>query len=131
MNPREVAVAFVNAINEHNLERLASVITEDHVFIDGLDNRLEGRAAMVQAWQGYFKMVPDYVIRIETVLERDSDVALFGRAAGTYVRAQTLDPENRWEIPAAWLAEIRGEKVSVWRVFADNLPIRRLMGGEN
>ena len=131
MTPREVALAFVAAINEHNLDRLSTLMAEDHVFIDGLDNRLQGRDAMIQAWHGYFKMVPDYVIKIEQVLERENDVALFGRAAGTYVRNQILDSRNRWEIPAAWLAQIRAEKVSVWRVFADNLPIRRLMGAES
>jgi ketosteroid isomerase-like protein len=131
MTASEVAMTFVSAINEHNLERLASIMSEDHLFIDGLDNRIQGRAAMIRAWRGYFSVVPDYVIKIEKVLERENEVALFGRAAGTYVREQPIDSKNRWEIPAAWLAEIRGDQISVWRVFADNLPIRRLMGGES
>ena len=130
MKGSEVAMAFVAAINERSVERLSMVITEDHAFIDALDNRIEGRNSIVEAWRGYFSMVPDFEIKIEKLLERESEVALFGRAGGTYVRDGVVDPKNRWEIPAAWLAEVRGERVSVWRVFADNFPIRRLMGIE-
>jgi ketosteroid isomerase-like protein len=127
----EVAIAFVAAINEKNLEHLASLLADEHVFVDALDNRFEGKDSMIQAWRAYFEMIPDYEIKIEKLLEREGEVALFGRAAGTYSREQILDPSNRWEIPAAWLAEIRGEKISVWRVFADNFPVRRLMGMEH
>ena len=44
-------------------------------------------------------------------------------------RKPALRPENRWEIPAAWQANIRGERVAVWRVFADLEPVRRILGG--
>jgi limonene-1,2-epoxide hydrolase len=131
MTVSEVAMSFVAAINERSIDRLSKLITDDHRFIDALDNRIEGRNAIVKAWRGYFSMVPDYEIKIEKLLERESEVALFGRAGGTYVRDGIVDPKNRWEIPAALLAEVRGEQVSVWRVFADNFPLRRLMGIEH
>jgi ketosteroid isomerase-like protein len=130
MTPEEVARAFVSAINNHDLEYLASLMTDDHTFEDGLGHRTIGRNAMIAAWRGYFTMVPDYWIHIDRVIGGGGSVALFGRAGGTYVAPQqALDSANRWEIVAAWLAEIRGDKLAVWQVFADNLPMRRLMSG--
>jgi hypothetical protein len=85
---------------------------------------------MIEAWRGYFAIVPDYQVCVERLLEKGEDVALFGKAAGTHAPGSILDPKNRWEIPAAWLAEVRQERISVWRVFADNFPMRRLIGGE-
>jgi hypothetical protein len=105
-------------------------MTEDHVFIDALDGRLAGREAMIDAWTQYFAMVPDYWIRVENMLSSDGTVVAFGRAGGTFAPGRPIDPSRRWEIPAAWRAEVRGDRVAVWQVYADNLPIRRLMGVE-
>ena len=33
-----------------------------------------------------------------------------------------------WEIPAAWKAVVRDGLVAHWQVFADNQPVRKLMG---
>lgn len=130
MSPAEVAAAFVARINEHDLDGLTDLMTDDHVFIDALGNRLAGRDAMRAGWKEYFSIVPDYWIRVDTVLHRDRVMALFGRAGGTYTRGASKGPGGRWETPAAWQAEIRDTRVAVWRVYADNLPLRRLMGAE-
>lgn len=130
MTPEEVVRSFVAAINDHKLETLASLMTEDHVFVDGLGASVAGRSAMVAGWGAYFDTVPDCWIRIDRLISGGCAVALFGTAGGTYVASrQALDSANRWETPAAWLAEVRDNTVAVWRVFADNLPIRRLMTG--
>lgn len=58
--------AFVEAINSHDPDRIASVMTVDHVFIDASGMRHKGRDTMVQAWREYFGWFPDYEIQIET-----------------------------------------------------------------
>jgi hypothetical protein len=95
---------------------------------DALGNQLAGRDAMRAGWREYFSAVPDYWIRVETVLHVEGVVALFGRAGGSYAGRQSEAPPGRWEVPAAWQAEIRDSRVATWRVYADNLPLRRLMG---
>ena len=45
---------FVAAINEHDLDRLLGLMTEDHVFVDSGGATVRGREAMGGAWQGYF-----------------------------------------------------------------------------
>jgi len=36
--------------------------------------------------------------------------------------------ENFWEVPASWLAVVQGGLLAEWRVYADNQPLRKLMG---
>jgi ketosteroid isomerase-like protein len=130
MQPAEVATAFVARINEHDLVRLTELMTDDHVFIDALGNRVVGRAAMRSGWEHYFSMVPDYWIKIDRILEDGSVVALFGTAGGTYAGGSPGGQRGLWEVAAAWLTETRGSQLATWRVYADNLPMRRLMGLE-
>lgn len=128
MKPEEVVTAFVARINAHDPIALSDLMTDDHLFIDALDNRLSGRTAMLAAWRQYFAMVPDYWIRIDALFSSHQSVAAFGRAGGTYAPKAPVDPSHRWEVPAAWRAEVQGDRVTLWQVYADNLPIRRLMG---
>ena len=125
-----MVTAFVARINAHDPRALGDLMTEDHVFVDALDGRLAGREVMIDAWTQYFAMVPDYWIRVDSMLSSDGDVAAFGRAGGTFSPGRPIDPIRRWEIPAAWRAEVRGGRVAVWQIYADTLPIRRLMGIE-
>ena len=131
MVPSEIAAAFVARINSHDVDGLYELMTDDHVFLDALDGRGEGREAMRSGWKQYYSMVPDYWIKVDTMFEENGTVALFGRASGTYTGSIPKGQSGQWEIPAAWLAEIRDGRVAMWRVYADNLPMRRLMGLEH
>jgi ketosteroid isomerase-like protein len=130
MEPSEIARAFVSKINAHDVEGLGSLMTDEHTFVDALDNRAVGRPTMQAGWQAYFSMVPDYWIKVETVLQEGSTVALFGQAGGSYSASGGDSPKQRWQVPAAWLAEVKSDRVAVWRVYADNQPLRELMGQE-
>jgi ketosteroid isomerase-like protein len=130
MKPSEVAMAFVACINAHDVDGLCELMTEDHVFLDALDGRGEGREPIRTGWKQYYSMVPDYWIKVDTIFEKSETVAMFGSASGTYAGNLPQGQSGQWEIPAAWLAEIRDGRVAMWRVYADNLPMRRLMGLE-
>ena len=130
VTPKKTFEAFVEKINAQDPDGLAELMSEDHTFIDALAYKVVGREAMRKGWIGYFSMVPDYWIECEIVLSRGSTVAAFGRAGGTYVHDGILRPENRWEVPAAWLAVTRRGKIVEWRVYADNEPIRGIMARE-
>ncbi|MGD1149075.1 MAG: nuclear transport factor 2 family protein [Thermoanaerobaculaceae bacterium] len=130
MRPAEVAAEFVARINAHDVAGLSELMTDDHAFVDALDNRGVGRKAMRVGWQQYLALVPDYWIKVDTILQDGGNVALFGRAGGTYAGVIPEGQSGRWEVPAAWLAKVRDDRVAMWRVYADNLPMRRLMGVE-
>jgi ketosteroid isomerase-like protein len=51
MHPTEVVLDFLERINQHNADRLAELMTEDHVFIDSLGNTVSGREKMRHGWR--------------------------------------------------------------------------------
>ena len=101
MTPIEVAHAFRDAINRRNPGELAAWMTEDHVLVDSLGNRVSGKEKMVPAWTGYFRMVPDYSITVEETFSAGDTVVMLGTAQGTWSPDGELRPENRWNTPAA------------------------------
>ncbi|MGA2809000.1 MAG: nuclear transport factor 2 family protein [Terracidiphilus sp.] len=122
-----VARAFVRAINRQDLEGLAALMAPEHRFVDSLGAVVEGREAVLAAWAGYFRMVPDYSIAVEETLCDGAIVVMLGVAQGTYALAGELKVENRWETPAAFRAFVEDGLVAEWRVYADNEPIRQKM----
>ncbi len=124
----DVALEFVDRINRHEVAGLAALMTEDHLFIDGLGQEVRGREQMEKGWLGYLAWFPDYSIQVDDALSRGNVVALFGTAQGTYAVNGNLLAEAHWEIPAAWKAVVRDGRVSEWRVYADNEPVWKIMG---
>ena len=116
MNPEEVFMLFVTAINRHDMQALTALMAADHIFIDSVGRRVEGAVSMEAGWRGYFAMCPDYWIRTNNVMAEDSTVLAVGDAGGS------IDGVA-WQTPAAWKAVIREDKVEEWRVFADNKPV--------
>jgi ketosteroid isomerase-like protein len=106
---------------------MLELMTDDHALVDSLGSKFVGKPNMSKAWEGYFRMVPDYSITVDENLVHDSVVVMLGTAQGTYAPGGKLVPENRWSTPAVWRAVIRGSLVAEWRVYGDNEPIRRIM----
>lgn len=118
---------FEQLINSQKAEAVCSLLTEDSAFIDSLGNRVEGLARLRGAWDGYFKMVPDYTISHEEIFANGNTVAMLGSAQGTYAPDTHIKKENFWKVPAAWKAVVKNGKIALWQVFADNEPIRAIM----
>jgi ketosteroid isomerase-like protein len=125
--PEAVAQTFVRAINRHDVDALLALMSAEHCFIDSLGNQMEGLEKLRNAWTGYFRMVPDYAVAIDETLADGPVVVMLGMAQGTFTRDGKLLPENRWETPIALRAFVEEGKVTEWRLFADNEPIRKVM----
>jgi ketosteroid isomerase-like protein len=116
MTTRETVLAFVDAINAHDVTRIVGVAALDHQFVDAFGeatpaDRLEA------AWTGYFRFMPHYGIEVETLVVDGETAALFGAAWGGLDAA---DPSSRsWRRPCAWRAEVRSGKIRLWQVYAD------------
>ncbi|MFI5171240.1 MAG: nuclear transport factor 2 family protein [Chitinophagales bacterium] len=110
---------FVELINDHDAEGLASLMSGDHKFIDAAGNTFSGKENMVEGWKMYFKTFPDYWIEIETVTEKENEVYGFGWVSATHSGHISGDSNNFFKIPAAFRALIEGEKVKIWQVYAD------------
>jgi len=129
--PVDVALAFLGRINAHDVEGLCALMTEDHILMDGLGARSEGREMMRKGWSLYFSCFPDYRVSHEDVLSRGSTVLLTGSAEGTFAREGKLPAENHGRVPAAWKAVVRVGRIAEWHVYADNQPARKIMGWDN
>ena len=119
----KVVLDFVHAINSANVDKICSLMTVDHLFIDSQDNRMTGRENMKQAWIEYFELFPDYKIEINEVLQRDSLLCILGYASGTYKNLKNKNNSNYWRIPAAWTAILIDNQIKVWQVYADNIAV--------
>jgi len=115
-----VFLAFVDAVNEHDLATLGNLMTADHVFIDSLGNQIESAATTEGGWRDYFEMCPDYWIEAADVFVDDAMVLAAGRAGGTIDGVE-------WQTPAAWKAIVRDGRVAQWQVFADNAPVYEIL----
>ena len=106
---------------------MAELMTEEHRFVDSLENVVEGRDRMRAAWKGYFAMVPDYTITVDETYCDWPVVVMLGKAQGTYAADGRTSAENSWETPVALRARVEGGKLADWQVYADNEPMRQLM----
>jgi ketosteroid isomerase-like protein len=121
------AQQLVAAINRHDVDALAALLTEEHRFIDSLGVVVVGRHALREGWRQYLRLVPDYHIEVERVLSEGPLVVLLGQARGTYTTDGTLEARNAWHTPGAWRAQVHEGLIAEWQVYADNEPIRRCM----
>jgi ketosteroid isomerase-like protein len=128
-DPDHIVIKFVNEINRHDVDAILALSAPDFVFVDSLGHEVRGPERMREAWKAYFEMFPDYRVVIREHLSVGAEVALFGTASGTLAVGGTLPHEGHWSLPAAWRAVVRDRHVAEWRVYADNEPVRRILGG--
>jgi ketosteroid isomerase-like protein len=111
----ETVQAFVDCINTHDVEGLAALMSDDHVFIDAQGNKVRGKEAMTAGWHGYFEWFPDYRIEISDVFQNDEMLAMFGFAGGSLKG----NADAKWRLPAAWKTIVKNGRVAFWQVYAD------------
>jgi ketosteroid isomerase-like protein len=113
---------FVARINAHDPAEIAGMCTVDHVFIDSLGSRLSGRERLKQAWTGYFALLPDYHIEVESAASRGTLGLACGFASATHAVSQ-----KTWRIPASWRAVAKDQQIAEWQFYADNKPVYELL----
>jgi uncharacterized protein (TIGR02246 family) len=101
------ALRFNERINEQDVEGLAKLMTDDHVFIDSEGNSTKGRETMKNGWKEFFKKYPDYRNVLTCVTVQGDAVVMVGYSMCSY---KPLDGPN------TWIAKISGRKVSEWKV---------------
>ncbi len=124
---KEIALKFIEAINSGKASELEDLMTEDHIFVDAGDGRLQGKANMKQAWITYFKMFPDYKIEINDITEGGSVIGIFGYASGTYKGLKDKTNSNYYRTPASWKAIIQNRKVKHWQVYCESKKIEDIV----
>jgi len=119
MNNKEIVNSFIKAINDHDVDKIYDLMSEDHIFIDGSGDKYVGKTGMKEGWQKYYEMFPDYIVEITDIVENDSIIGLFGYASGTYKNLINKLNSNFWKIPASWKAIVENNKIKHWQVYCD------------
>jgi uncharacterized protein (TIGR02246 family) len=128
MTPAEAVLQFIEAINTQDVELLVELMTPDHVFVDSSGREVRGRDKLREPWQEYFRSIPDYQVTVDETVASGSTVVVLGLASGTCEIDGNMTPENRWQIPSAWRARVKGGRISEWQVYADQAPVREILG---
>jgi len=114
-----VANAFNDSINARDLDALAALMTDDHAFVDTEGVAVQGKAACVDAWRGFFEQFPDYRNTFEHLRAWGDQVVIVGFSSCSFA---PLDG------PALWQADVRDERVARWQVFEDTPAPRAPLG---
>lgn len=126
MTPTEVAIAFVDAINSKDVERLADLMTSDHKFIDGDGSEHVGKEQMKVGWKEHLELIPDLTLSISEHFEKNDTVVLLGWSSGTIIQNGELKPENSWRVPCAWRVLVESKKVAVWQLYANQCALHEI-----
>jgi ketosteroid isomerase-like protein len=102
------ALRFNEKINQRDLEGLAELMTDDHMFIDNSGETTKGKDVMKDGWRDFFNKYPDYRNIITCVTAQDNVVVMVGYSTCSY---KPLDGPN------IWTARISDGLISEWRVY--------------
>jgi len=116
---KAMVIRFVKAINDHDVNEIVNLMSEDYIFIDGQDHKSVGKKGMKEGWEGYYALFPDYKIEISDITENESVIGLFGYVNATYKNLTNKLNSNFWRIPASWKAMVENNKIKHWQVYCD------------
>jgi ketosteroid isomerase-like protein len=116
---RNTILEFIDHINKHDLEGIAGMLSDDHIFIDAYNNSVTGKDNMKASWKVYFEWFPDYTIETCDIIQGGSCTAVFGFANGTYHNMHNHEKTNHFHLPAAWRVIVENDKIKQWQVYSD------------
>jgi ketosteroid isomerase-like protein len=112
---KEVVLAFVEAINRGDLDRLAAMMADGFEFVDVLGRR-DGVATGMEKrafWDGYLSAFPAYRIRVRHLLSSGDEIAVIGTTRRSHV-----PPEIELQSTLAWVARVADGLITHWRIYA-------------
>jgi ketosteroid isomerase-like protein len=124
---KAIVTRFVKAINDHDVNEIVNLMSDDHTFIDAMDNKSVGKKGMKEAWAGYYELFPDYLLEISDITENESVIGLFGYVNATYKNLTNELNSNFWRIPASWKAIVDNNKVKHWQVYCDYTDLLKII----
>jgi ketosteroid isomerase-like protein len=126
MTPTEIALAFADAINSKDIERLAELMTDDYKFIDGDGSEYVGKEQMKVGWKEHLELIPDLTLTVLMHFEEKDTVVLVGMSRGTIIQNGELKSENSWQVPSAWRVLVKSEKVVEWQLYANQCALHEI-----
>lgn len=119
MSNQTVFENFVLQINDHNVDGIYILMSDDHTFIDALGNKTQGRDKAKNQWEIIFDVFPNYKIIINNVMENATVFLADGNVEATLKKIKNDQNNDHYKLPAAWKAEIENGKIKSWQIFSD------------
>jgi uncharacterized protein (TIGR02246 family) len=126
VTPIEVALAFVDAINSKDIERLTNLMTVDHKFIDGDGSEHVGKEQMTAGWKEHLKLIPNLTLSVSEIYEQNDTVVLLGWSSGTITHDGELKVENSWRVPCAWRVVVSSQRIAKWQLYANQCALHEI-----
>ena len=101
---------FNDFINNQDIDGLADLMSEDHVFIDRDGKSYGPKSFMVDGWTDFFKMFPEYKNTFEKYNSFENNVYILGFAY--WSKDEPYDP-------VIWTGKIEGNKIKEWQIYVD------------
>lgn len=115
----DITLAFVQAMNQHDLEKMAALLSDDHVFTGAYGEQAKGRESVLKGWAEYFEAFPDYSFELEEVLLAPNGTMIHGWSTGTSLAA--VRTGRTFRVPSVFRIKIKDEKIQHWRIFTDTM----------
>jgi SnoaL-like domain len=123
--PVAVVVSFIDCVNKGDLAGLSALMSDDHQLVVLDEAPLVGRAANSNAWEGYFRSFPRYVIYPRYLTARDAEVAVVGTTTGSHLG---LPDHEEMNLSVLWLAAARDGVLTDWQIAVDTSSQRAAFG---
>jgi ketosteroid isomerase-like protein len=113
---KALVLQFNEYINNQNIDGLATLMTDDHTFIDSANNIIHCKEKSLEAWREFFELFPDYRNVFASFESQNSFVVITGHS---------ICSDKRLDGSALWTAKIKDNKVAEWRVYDDTSENRK------
>lgn len=118
---KSIALRFNECTTHADLQGLATLMADNHIFIDMANNRIAGKTNTInKAWKPFFRLFPVYRNIFQKIITQGSTVVMQGYSI--------CSEECLNYVYAIWVAEVVKGKVSLWRIYSDNEKNRKMLG---
>lgn len=120
LTPIAAVTEYNKYINAADIRSLASLMSEDHRFIDTGGHTVSGKPACIAAWAGFFRKFPGYHNTFTKFIESRNAVTILGYSECPHYAELTG--------PAVWTATTLADRITEWRVYDDTVSNRLALG---
>lgn len=121
MEPKNIVLKFNECITHADIDGLSNLMSDDHIFIDRANKRTEGKIRNISTtWKPFFNLFPEYRTIFEKIILKGSTVILTGYSV--------CSDEILNNVHAIWMAQVKNNKVSLWRIYDDTKQNREMLG---
>jgi hypothetical protein len=114
--PIKIVKAFNDCINNQDIDGLAALMSEDHVFVDRDGSSHGPKSHMVKGWKHFFEMFPLYKNTFTEIKAKENHVFVLG-----YAYWSEKEPYD----PVIWTAKRENNLIAEWRIYEDSAENRK------